>query len=99
MGNPVYPSHTFSGGPNYIDFLTFEHNNSLVLSYNFAMGGATISDGIVATEPYIHTLQQQVEQYYQPKYSVPGGENAPWSANDAIFLIFFGINESVSTPP
>ena len=94
LGNPAYPSNTLSGGPNYIDFLTVKYNNSLVLSYNFAMSGATISDSIVAAvSPSIHTFQQQVEQYYEPKYSTPGGENAPWSANDAIFLIFIGINE------
>ena len=94
LGNPAYPSHTMSGGPNYIDFLTMKYNNSLVLSYNFAMSGATISDNIVAAvSPDIHTFQQQVENYFKPKYSTPGGNNARWSANDAVFLIFIGINE------
>lgn len=94
LGNPAYPSYTLSGGPNYIDFLTVKYNHSLVLSYNFAMSGATISDTIVAAvSPDIHTFQQQVEQYYKPRYSAPGGEDAPWSANEALFLIFIGINE------
>ncbi|MCJ1458624.1 hypothetical protein MMC28_008998 [Mycoblastus sanguinarius] len=95
LGNPAYGSYVpFTGGPNYIDFLTTEHNNSLVLSYNFAFGGATITDSIVPTsDPTINTFQQQVENYYQPKYSVQGGANAPWSADDAIFIIFFGIND------
>ena len=94
LGNPAYPSHTMSGGPNYIDFLTVQYNDSLVLSYNFAMSGATISDSVVAAvSPDIHSFQQQVENYYKPKYSTPGGEKAPWSANDTVFLIFIGINE------
>ena len=94
MGNPRYPSYTQSGGPNYIDFLTVKYNNSLVLSYNFDMSGATISDSIVAAvSPDIHSFQQQVENYYKPKYSTGGGKNAPWAANNAIFLIFIGINE------
>ena len=96
LGNPAYPSHTMSGGTNYIDFLTMKDNNSLVLSYNFAMSGATISDSVVAAvSPDIHSFQQQVEHYYKPKYSTPGGNNAPWSAKDAVFLIFIGINEWV----
>lgn len=94
LGNPAYPSYTLFGGPNYIDFLTVEYNNSLVLSYYFAMSGAFISDTIVAAvSPDIHTYQQQVEQHHKPKYSAPGGKDAPWSASDAIFLIFIGINE------
>ena len=96
LGNPAYPSHTMSGGPNYIDFLTMKYNQSLVLSYNFATSGATISDSIIAgVSPDTHSLQQQVENYFRPKYSTPGGENASWSADDAVFLIFIGINEYV----
>ena len=98
LGNPPYPSHTSSGGPNYIDFLTVKYNQTFVLSYNFAMSGATTSDSVVAAvSPDIHTFQQQVENDYEPKFSTPGGENAPWSADDAVFLIFFGINEWVDT--
>ena len=97
LGNPAYPSHTQSGGPNYIDFLTVKYNNSLVLSYNFAMSGATTSDSnVAAVGSDVHTFQQQVENYYKPKYSSPGGKNAPWSANDAVFLIFIGVNEWVN---
>ena len=98
LGNPSYPSHTMSGGPNYIDFLTMKYNNSLVLSYNFAMSGATTSDSIVAAVGSdVHSFQQQVENSYKPKYSTPEDNNAPWSANDAVFLIFFGINEWVDS--
>lgn len=94
LGNPAYPSHTMSGGPNYIDFLTMRYNQSLVLSYNFAVSGATTSDSIVAAvSTDIHSFQQQVENDFKPKYSTPGGKNVPWSANDTVFLIFIGINE------
>ncbi|KAL9132925.1 MAG: hypothetical protein Q9175_005897 [Cornicularia normoerica] len=58
------------------------------------MGGATTSDDLVAvSNPNMHTFQQQVEQYYQPKASAPGCENTSWLADDAIFLVFIGIND------
>ena len=96
LGNPAEGTITFSGGPVYPELLTTTYNNSLVLTYDFAYGGATITDSLVANSAQIHSFEEQVEQYYEPKYSTPGGTNAPWTADTAIFTTFFGINEWVA---
>lgn len=93
LGNPALGTGTSSGGLNYIEYLTTQYNNGLVQTYNFAYGGATITDSIVPTaDPSFHTFEQQVEQYYEPKYQFQSSAAAPWSSNDAIFLSFFGIS-------
>jgi len=70
-------------------------NNTLILNYNFATAGATVTDSLPFTNvgSGSHTLQQQVEQYYHPKYSTMGSKAAPWKVDDTIFSIFLGINE------
>ena len=94
LGNPALGSLTSSGGLNYIEYLTTQYHNGLVQTYNFAYGGATITDSIVATsDPSFHTFEEQVEQYYEPKYQFQGSTAAPWSSDNAIFLTFFGISE------
>lgn len=85
---------TFSGGPNYIDFLVANYNDTLVLSYNFASGGATITDSIVKTGvPQINTFQEQVEQLFRPKYSTQKDYPNGWASDFSIFTILIGINE------
>jgi hypothetical protein len=42
IGNPNFPGSTTTGGANWIDFDTATYNNSLVLTWNYAVGGATI---------------------------------------------------------
>jgi hypothetical protein len=42
LGNPTYPGYTATGGANWIDAATVTYNHSIVLTYNFAYGGATI---------------------------------------------------------
>ncbi|KAG7007884.1 hypothetical protein G7Y79_00008g025220 [Physcia stellaris] len=105
LGNPEYGTAfsdtsggTFSGGPNYIDFLVANYNETLVLSYNFASGGATITDSIVKTGvPQINTLQEQVEQLFRPKYSTQKDRPDGWTSDFSIFTILFGINDIQSS--
>ena len=94
--NPLAAKGTFSGGPNYVDFLVTNYNDTLVLSYNLASGGATITDAIVkpAFVP-INTLQEQVEQLFQPRYSGQNNKPGGWTAASSIFTILIGINEYV----
>ena len=100
LGNPAYglaESYPYrgdwSGGPNYIDFLTTTYNTSLVLNYNFAYGGATISNSVVPSASNIHTLQQQIENYFAPKYATMGSQAADWNSGNAVFSILIGIND------
>lgn len=90
MGNPALGQGTWSGGPNYVGYLTTKYNYTTVLAYDFAFAGATITDSQVpVTDPSIHTFEQQVEQDFEPKYT---GSNKFWGSN-SIFSIFFGIND------
>jgi hypothetical protein len=94
VGNPAIGSHTFSGGLVYPEYLATRYNTSFVQLYDFAYGGATISDSIVPTsQPIIDTFEEQVNLRYRPKYSTPGSAAAPWNANTGYFTVFFGIND------
>ena len=88
LGNPQYGQGTIAGGPNYIEFIVANYNESLVLSYNFANAGARVVDASQATP-----FESQVRQLFHPKYQdmkdTPGG----WSSDRAIFTICIGINE------
>ncbi|OCB85840.1 hypothetical protein A7U60_g7194 [Sanghuangporus baumii] len=52
LGNPPYPGWTAVGGTNWIDLMTVEFNKSLVLTYNYAYGGATIGATKPSTGPW-----------------------------------------------
>lgn len=54
LGNPAYPGHTASNGPNWVDYLTTKYNHTLVLAYNLAYGGATVDSSLVT--PYLPTV-------------------------------------------
>jgi phospholipase/lecithinase/hemolysin len=92
LGNPAYPGWTAANGPNWADFLTVKYNNSLILTYNLAYGGATVDSALVA--PYLPTVQslaQQIENWWFPNYAEQ--TNAAWTSEDSIFAIFIGIND------
>lgn len=80
---------TTTGGLNWVGYLTTEQNASLVLSYNLAIGGATIDDSLVASSQ--GDLVSQVETFEQTYASKP--ESAPWTAENAVFGFWIGVNE------
>lgn len=92
MGNPTYPGYTSANGPNWVDYLTVKYNESLLLTYNLAYGGATIDSSLVA--PYAATVSSvvdQVEKLWTPTYA---NKSTPiWSSKDTLFVFFDGIND------
>ncbi|KAG6893700.1 hypothetical protein C0995_016339, partial [Termitomyces sp. Mi166 len=60
LGNPTYPGYTATGGENWVDYVTTEFNNSLLFTYNYAYGGATIDATLVA--PYTPTVLSLTDQ-------------------------------------
>lgn len=93
LGNPPYPGYTSSDGPNWVDALTVQYNESLLLTYDLAYGGATVDSALVA--PYLPTVQsvaQQVENEFFPVYAGKPSF-APWASDDTLFGIFIGIND------
>ncbi|KAG8853662.1 hypothetical protein FRB96_008080 [Tulasnella sp. 330] len=93
FGNPIYPGYTACGlFTNYIDDLTAVYNKSLIFTYNFAYGGATIDANLVT--PYLPTvlsLIDQVNEYLDSVASRPA--STPWTPENSIFSFFIGIND------
>lgn len=94
LGNPAFPGRTFSNGRNWIDFLTYTYNDSLVFSYNMAMGGASV-DSFGMPNPF-RPFDQQVHNFFLPNYAQnasAGAKKAQWEASNTLFTAFFGIND------
>ncbi len=70
-----------------------KYNESQLLTYNLAYGGATVDSALVA--PYLPTVlsvAQQIENEFFPTYgSSPA--IAPWKGSDTLFGVFIGIND------
>ncbi|KAJ5184869.1 Lipase GDSL [Penicillium cf. griseofulvum] len=90
MGNPTLGTGTTGGGINWVGDLTTVYNASLVLSYNFAVGGASLDNALVQT----NTKEDVVTQIasFQTAYSKKPA-TAPWSSDNAVFGIWIGIND------
>ncbi|KAF5565805.1 cellulose-binding GDSL lipase acylhydrolase [Fusarium phyllophilum] len=92
LGNPPFPGWTTAGGANWVGDIVKEQNNSLVLSYNFAYGGATVDANIV--KPYASTVLSFVDQVNQFSNSVgkhPAGTS--WTAQNTIAGVWIGVND------
>jgi len=93
FGNPTYPGHTSSNGPNYIDYLTTRYNKSFIETVNLAFGGATVDSTLVAPYlPIVLSVKEQVQREYLPIYASHFSP-VPWSSDDTLFTIFIGIND------
>jgi phospholipase/lecithinase/hemolysin len=93
FGNPTYPGWTSSNGPNWVGFLTATYNQSKILTYNLAYGGATVDSALVTPyAPTVISVKDQVQTQYLPIYgSHP--QTAPWTAESSLFAFFIGIND------
>ncbi|KAG6840152.1 hypothetical protein C0991_008557 [Blastosporella zonata] len=92
LGNPTYPGYTATGGENWVDIVTTKYNKSLVFTYNYAYGGATIDATLVT--PYTSTvlsLTDQVNQFLSGAGTKPAA--TPWTSANSLFSVFIGIND------
>lgn len=64
-------------------------NASLVLSYNLAVGGASIDNSIINTN--VEDMTSQVGDFESAYSTKPA--SAPWSSENAVFGFWIGINE------
>lgn len=80
------------GGTNWIDVDTVVYNKSLILTYNYAYGGATINATLVAPyEPDVLSLVDQVNEFLGTVASKPA--STPWTSTNALFSFWIGIND------
>ncbi|TDL22924.1 hypothetical protein BD410DRAFT_722017 [Rickenella mellea] len=92
LGNPPYPGFTATGGPNWIDVMTTVANKSLILTYNYAYGGATLDRSIVPpSSSSILTVTDQVNEFLNGAAKKPS--TSPWTSANAMFSIWIGIND------
>ncbi|TCD69386.1 hypothetical protein EIP91_007733 [Steccherinum ochraceum] len=92
LGNPPYPGYTAVGGTNWIDVDTIVYNKSLILTWNYAYGGATIDAKLVTPyEPTVLSLTDQVNQFLTGAASKPA--SAPWTSSNSLFSFWIGIND------
>lgn len=92
LGNPPYPGWTATGGENWVDYVASQNNKSLILTYNYAYGGATIDATLV--QPYTPTvlsLTDQVNQFLNGAAKKPA--STPWTSSNSLFSVFIGIND------
>ncbi|KAF2733422.1 hypothetical protein EJ04DRAFT_495218 [Polyplosphaeria fusca] len=93
MGNPPYPGWTSSNGPNWVDFLTFTYNESLIQTYNLAYGGATVDSALVAPyKPTVLSMKNQIEDQFLPTYGAHSA-STPWTSKNSLFAFWIGIND------
>lgn len=90
FGNPTYPGWTSSNGPNWVGFLTNTYNQSQILTYNLAYGGATVDSALVTPyAPTVISMKDQVQTQYLPIY----GNSSVWNTESSLFAFFIGIND------
>ncbi|KAF2645712.1 hypothetical protein P280DRAFT_388983 [Massarina eburnea CBS 473.64] len=86
MGNG---GSTTSGGLNWAGMVTQELNTSLVLTYDFAVYGATVDTSLVrGSTP---DVQDQVGYFNQYLASKP--DYAPWDSDNLLVAVWIGIND------
>ncbi|KAJ6488796.1 hypothetical protein C8R45DRAFT_992883 [Mycena sanguinolenta] len=93
FGNPPFPGVTGGGGENYVGFDTETYNSSVIFTYNYAYGGATINASLVTPyEPTVLSLIDQVNEF------LTGGvaskpATTPWTSANALFSVWIGVND------
>lgn len=81
-----------AGGMTWVGHLATEHNTSLTLAYDFAVAGATVDNSIVAAfSSSVPSVVEQVTTW--TKNVAPKPTYAPWTADDALFAVWIGVND------
>lgn len=77
-------------------YLTTVNNASTVLSYNLAVGGASLDNSLVST----NTKEDMVTQVasFETTYSQKP-DTAPWTSKNTVFGFWIGINEYALLDP
>ncbi|KAK2754558.1 hypothetical protein FQN54_006959 [Arachnomyces sp. PD_36] len=92
IGNPELPGDTSANGPNWIDYLTVEYNQSTLLTYNFAYSGATVAKSVVDSTV---DVSSQVHDQYLPVYGSGSESKYPDPTNAEILKAYSGLVEEL----
>ncbi|KAL5040939.1 hypothetical protein BDW71DRAFT_212625 [Aspergillus fruticulosus] len=97
MGNPPLGSGTAADSTNWVGYLTTVYNDTTVLSYNYAVYGATVNNTLVPGVP--HDLAYQVSRVFEPNYCLSPESDTEvepretWTPEAALFTVWIGIND------
>ncbi|KAF4978555.1 hypothetical protein FZEAL_5088 [Fusarium zealandicum] len=92
IGNPEWPGSTSSGGINWVGYTVSEFNNTLILSHNFARGGATVDSKLISPPNNVApSFVDQVGFFDESIGNSP--RHAAWTAENAAVVIWFGVND------
>ncbi|KAF3026321.1 hypothetical protein G7054_g9609 [Neopestalotiopsis clavispora] len=86
MGNG---GSTTSGGLNWAGMVTEEYNTTLLLTYDFAVYGATVDTSLVRGS----TPDVQDQVGYFDTYLADKPDYAPWTSDDLLAAVWIGIND------
>ncbi|KAJ7708156.1 hypothetical protein B0H17DRAFT_451779 [Mycena rosella] len=93
LGNPPFPGFTGGGGENYVGFDTATFNASVIFTYNYAFGGATINASLVTPfEPTVLSLIDQVNEFLTGGVAEKPAAT-PWTSANALFSVWIGVND------
>lgn len=84
------PGQTTSGGLNWVGQVASKLNTTLVLTYDFAVSGATTDKELVDTYASA-CYDDQVDTFHSNLASKPS--YAPWTAESALAAVWVGIND------
>ena len=66
MGNPTFPGKTSCNGTNWVGYLTTQYNDSVVQTYDLAVGGASLEHRILKS--FLVSVTDQVYTIFMPHY-------------------------------
>jgi hypothetical protein len=73
-------------GENFVGFDTVTYNKSLILTYDYAVGGATIDPILVA--PITLSLPDEVDQFLAGAAKKPA--TSRWTSENSLFSVWIG---------
>ncbi|KAF2095286.1 hypothetical protein NA57DRAFT_79775 [Rhizodiscina lignyota] len=91
IGNPAFPATSSSGGENWVEFLTATYNRSLTLTYDIAVGGATVESSLIP--PAVETVDLGGQLSTWEKDAEQHERTGAWDADNSLFLLWFAVND------
>ena len=90
FGNPIFPNNR-PNGPTWADYLTLTHNQSQVLTYNFAQGGSTV-DNKVQSSLWASPSAVDQTSLFISTYATTGKLDE-WDLGTTLAIFRFGVND------
>ncbi|ETS87122.1 hypothetical protein PFICI_00950 [Pestalotiopsis fici W106-1] len=80
---------TSANGPNWVNYITGTYNESLILTYDFALSGAVVNNSIVSS----NTRPDLVNEFKVNFVGAYGNASGLFNPERSIFAFWFGIND------